>query len=67
MASKKAEKKGKESKKLRNLTLSPPSAPGPGGGLPEEAKTKLSELFGQIEHQFELLHSENAARESRGG
>ena len=62
MASKKAEKKSKESKKLRSLALSPPS----GGGMPEEARSKLSELFGQIEHQFELLHTENAACELSG-
>ena len=66
MASKKADKKSKDSKKLRSGPLSPPSA-GPGGGMPEEAKGKLLELFGQIEHQFEVLHNENAACECRGG
>ena len=43
------------------------SGGGPGGGgsgiLPEGARSKLWELFGQIEHEFESLYSENAARE----
>lgn len=55
MASK---KKSKESKKRRW-----PSPPAPGGGLPESTRSRLWELFGQIEHEFELIHSENAACE----
>ncbi len=58
MASK---KKSKESKKRRW-----PSPPGSGGGavsLPESTRSKLWELFGQIEHEFELIHSENTACE----
>ena len=42
------------------------SGSGAGSGtslLPEGAKSKLWELFGQIEHEFENLYSENAARE----
>ena len=36
---------------------------GAGGVLPEGARSKLWELFGHIEHEFEHLYSENAARE----
>jgi len=53
--SKKSDKKGKDSKK--------PRSPNSGGSLPEGSRTKLWELFGQIEHEFELLHGENVARE----
>lgn len=30
-------------------------------GTSDSTRTKLFELFGQIEHQFELLHGENSA------
>ena len=49
-----------------NLVAVSSSQPGPGGGsglLPEGTRSKLWELFGQIEHEFESLYSENAARE----
>ena len=52
--------------------MSPPSSSlaavsaqpgGSGQALPEGTRSKLWELFGQIEHEFENLYSENAARE----
>lgn len=55
--SKKSEKKSKDAKKPRS-----PSS-GPAGSLPESSRTKLWELFGQIEHEFEQLHLENVACE----
>ena len=33
------------------------------GALPDTAKSRLWDLFGAIEHEFESLHAENAARE----
>lgn len=53
--SKKSDKKSKDSKK--------PRSPNSGGSLAEGSRTKLWELFGQIEHEFEQLHCENVARE----
>ena len=74
MSFKKSEKKSKDVKKQRmwppGSQISPPSAGGlaasggaTGAALPEGAKTRLWELFGQIELEFQQLHSENAARE----
>ncbi len=62
MASK--NKKSKESKKRR--WPSPPASGGAAVGLPESTRSRLWELFGQIEHEFELIHGENAAREFWG-
>lgn len=76
MSFRKTEKKAKKSSTGgRGSGVSPPSsslvavsaqqgAGGSGGGLlPEGTRSKLWELFGQIEHEFENLYSENAARE----
>lgn len=57
-------KKKKDSKK----TAGGGGWPSPGSGvaagpLPEAAKSRLWELFGAIEHEFEALHAENAACE----
>lgn len=67
MSFKKSDKKGKKtsigSSSSRNtFSGSPPcgsenSAP----GMPDGARAKLLELFGQIEQQFEAMHVENAA------
>lgn len=64
--------KAKKSPSGRNaLSTSPPGAAGApaasGGspGMPEGARAKLSELFNQIEQQFELVHLENTACEWR--
>lgn len=44
-------------------TTTPPGGVGGGGsGLPEPVRGRLWELFGQIEREFEMLHTENAAR-----
>ena len=77
-AEKKA-KKGTGGGRSSTSGVSPPSsglvtvnsaAGQPGGSgaagtalLPEGTKSKLWELFAQIEHEFENLYSENAARE----
>ncbi len=51
-----------------SLSVSTAAAGGGGGGggigesaMPYGARTKLLELFGQIEQQFELMHFENSA------
>lgn len=57
-------KKKKESKKGSASSVSGwPSTSGVqvGGALPEATKSRLWELFGAIEHEFENLYSENAA------
>lgn len=54
-------KKSTSASSVRNpqcASSSPPAAT-----MPEEAKAKLQELFSQIEHQFELMHTDNAACE----
>ena len=76
MSSKKAEKKSKKGSSRGSSSWSSPpgnagasssaasliaSGGGPGSMLPEGARARLWELFGQIEHEFELLHVENAA------
>ena len=75
MSFKKTEKKAKKnSSGGRGSGVSPPSSSlaaisaqsgsGAGGGvLPEGTRTRLLELFAQIEHEFENVYSENAARE----
>ena len=79
MSFRKAEKKAKKgSSGGRGSGVSPPSSSlatvsaqqggGAGSGLlPEGTRSKLWELFGQIEHEFENLYSENAAREFDNG
>ena len=71
MSFRKTEKKTKKSSTGgRGSGVSPPSSSlatvqqsGSGAGsLPEGTRSKLWELFGQIEHEFESLYSENAAR-----
>lgn len=59
MSFKKSDKKSKKS---------PRSPPGSGAGAVASGegpgpRAKLLELFGQIEQQFELMHTENIARE----
>ena len=74
MSFRKTEKKAKKSStggRGSGSGVSPPSSslatvqqPASGAGnLPEGTRSKLWELFGQIEHEFENLYSENAARE----
>lgn len=75
MASKKAEKKSKKgSSRSSTSWASPPGSAGasssaaalsggPASLLPEGTRARLWELFGQIEHEFELLHIENATCE----
>ena len=72
---KKAKKSGSVGSRGAASGTSPPSSSlvavssqqsGGGGGsgiLPEGTRSKLWELFGRIEHEFENLYSENAARE----
>ena len=60
-------KKKKESKKGTAGAAGGAAWPSPGSGaaaapLPEPAKSRLWELFGAIEREFELLHADNAAR-----
>lgn len=58
-------KKKKDSKKTAGGGGGWPS-PGSGvaaGPLPDATKSRLWELFGAIEHEFETLHAENAACE----
>ena len=60
-------KKKKESKKGAASGGSGGSWPSPTSGvtatsLPEPAKSRLWELFGAIEREFEQLHADNAAR-----
>lgn len=56
-------KKSSSASNVRNVqSTSPPAAV-----VPDEAKAKLHELFSQIEHQFELMHTDNVACESMGG
>ena len=45
----------------RHAISSPPSTAS--GSMPEGAKAKLMDLFGQIEAQFELMHADNVACE----
>ena len=69
----KAKKSGSGGSRGASSGASPPSSnlvavsgggPGGSGGvLPEGVRSKLWELFGHIEHEFEHLYSENAARE----
>lgn len=65
MSFKKTDKKGKKSPSgiARNtLSTSPPSAGS--SCMPEGARAKLLELFGQIENQFEQMYADNSACES---
>ena len=58
--------KGKKSPSGRGaLSTSPPTGSGAAvpGSVSEGARAKLMELFGQIEQQFELLHTDNVACE----
>lgn len=70
MSFRKSEKKAKKGSLVRGSSASGVSPPGAssggqaaGGLLPEGVRSKLWELFGQIEHEFESIYSENAARE----
>ena len=61
-------KKKKDSKKTAGGGGGGGGWPSPGSGvaagpLPDAAKSRLWELFGAIEHEFETLHAENAACE----
>ena len=73
MSFKKSDKKGKKPSSRNNLSTSPPSAsaataspgtgslPTHGAAMPNGTRAKLLELFGQIEQQFEAMHTENIA------
>ena len=59
-----ASKKKKDVKKTGGGGGWPSSGTGSASGtLPDAAKSRLWDLFGAIEHEFESLHAENAARE----
>lgn len=55
----------KKDKSTKKTLLSPPTggAQATAGAMPEEARRKLRELFGQIEQHVEQLYAENATRE----
>lgn len=59
--------KGKKSPSVsssgRNVQSTSPPASAAAPCVPEEAKAKLHDLFGQIEHQFELMYTDNTACE----
>lgn len=56
--------KGKKtSPSSRHVQSTSPPGTAVGSSMPEEAKAKLQELFGLIEHQFELMHTDNIACE----
>lgn len=62
-------KKKKDSKKGAVGGGTGGSWPSPGSGvaaapLPESTKSRLWELFGAIEREFEQLHADNAARKA---
>ena len=62
MSFKKTDKKGKKSPSgnARNtLSTSPPGAGT--SSMPDGARAKLLELFGQIESQFEQMYADNSA------
>ena len=58
----------KSSRQERSSAAAPAAAavnttPPGGGGLPDGVRGRLLDLFGQIEREFEVLYTENAARE----
>lgn len=64
-SSKKKKESGKKEKAGGGAGVnwpSPGSGVAAGGGLPEQTKSRLWELFGAIEREFEQLHADNAAR-----
>lgn len=58
-----SKKKTKDSKKAAGGGWPSPGSGVAAGPLPDATKSRLWELFGAIEHEFETLHAENAARE----
>ena len=56
-------KKGKTKKSSSTSSVRNAQCTSPPAAVPEEAKARLHELFSQIEHQFELMHTDNVACE----